>query len=138
MGLVSPIASANRRMAPFSTSLMAGFDSRPVALRSTTKPPLPARGQGENRDEPGLRALDEGGRGDHRPRGGSVAWRAAGNDEPDAGVADQLDLISRVRSAQPDDELQVGHFLAVVERARDLAHADDASLGHHQSFADDV
>src|SRR6202022_799275 len=120
MGLVSPIASANRRMAPFSTSLMAGFDSRPVALRSTTKPPLPARGQVENRDEPGLRAFDEGGRVHHRPRGGSVARRAAGDDEPNAGVGDQLDLVARVWSAQSDDELEVRHFLAVVECARDL------------------
>src|SRR5258708_34810974 len=108
MGLVSPIASANRRMAPFSTSLTAGFDSRPVALRSTTEPPLPARGQVENRDEPGLRALDEGGRVHHRPRGGSVARGAPGEAEPDTWGGHQLDLVARVRSAQRDDELQVG------------------------------
>src|SRR4051812_34979978 len=132
MGLVSPIASAKRRMAPFSTSLTAAFASRPAALRSTTVVflPLSACWEIQNADQSGFRALHERRGVDHRPAGGLVALRPARDEHPDAGLPFQLDLVARLGSAQSDGEVQVRHFLAIVEGARHLLDADDPALGH--------
>src|SRR6267143_850972 len=101
MGFVSPSASAKRRIAPFSTSLTDAFDSRPMALRST-KYSSHARGQVQDGDEAGLRAGHQGGGVGHGPRGGLVARHPAGDDAPEAGIADQLDLVARVGGAERD------------------------------------
>src|SRR5512141_1460600 len=115
MGLVSPMASAKRRMAPFSTSLTAAFASRPAALRSTTVVflPLSAGGQIKNADQTGLGPTHERRGVDHRPAGGLVAGRPAGDEHADPRVPFQLDLVARLGSPEGDGEVQVRHFLAV-------------------------
>src|SRR5712672_598856 len=97
MGLVSPIASAKRRMAPFSTSFVAGFASRPVALRSTTMLSLSTPRKVEDADQPGLAALHQGRRVHHGPHRGLVSRRPARNQDLDPRISDQLDLVARLR-----------------------------------------
>src|SRR5438309_12111171 len=128
MGLVSPSASAKRRMAPFSISLTRGLDSRPIALRSTTMRLLPARGQIEDGDEARLGAVHERSSVDHRPGGGLVARRAARDEALQARVALELNLVARVGGAERDGQLEVGHFPAVVEGARHLMDPGDSPL----------
>src|SRR6266478_7491069 len=135
MGFDSPMASAKRRMAPFSTSFVAGFASRPVALRSTTMLSLSTRRKVQNADQPGLAALHQRRRVDHGPYRGLVSRRPAWNQDLDARVPDQLDLVARLRSAESDGEVQERHFLPLVEGARHLLDADDAALGHREPVA---
>src|ERR1700748_433157 len=102
------MASAKRRMAPFSTSLMPGFDSRPVALRSTMCLLLSARRQIQNADEAWLRAVDEGRCVHHRPGGGLVPGRTPWDEHPDSRFPDQLDFIPGLRGAQGDGQVEIG------------------------------
>src|SRR5882762_7906170 len=135
MGLVSPMASAKRRIAPFSTSLTAGFASRPVALRSTMMLPSPARRQIKNADQSRLGPGHQRRGVHHGPGRGAVALRAARDQHLDAGVSYQFDLVAWRRSAQRDGQVEVRDFLAVVEGARHLLDADDAALGHAEAVA---
>src|SRR3954468_20187120 len=105
MGFVSPMASAKRRIAPFSTSLTAAFASRPVALRSTTLSPLSAGGQVENADQSGLGALHQGRRVHHGPGRGLVSRGTARNQDPDARISFELDLVARLRSAEREGQV---------------------------------
>src|SRR4051812_1847944 len=132
MGFVSPSASAKRRMAPFSTSLSAGLDFLPMALRSTTMVLLPAGGQVQDGDEAGVGPLHERRGVDHGPRGRLVARRAARDDALEAWVALELDLVAGILGPERDGELQVGDLAAVVKGARDLVHAADAAFGDAQ------
>src|SRR2546421_7326523 len=120
MGFVSPIASAKRRMAPFSTSLTAGFASRPVALRSTMMLPSSARGQIKNADQSRLGSGHQRRGVHHGPGRGAVAGGAAGDEDLDSRVSNKFDLVARLRRAQSDGQVEVRDFLAVVEGARDL------------------
>src|SRR5947209_7907393 len=98
MGFVSPMASAKRRIAPFSTSLTEGLDSRPAALRSTTMISLSARRQIQNADQPRVGTVHERRGVDHRPGRRLVARSPSGDEHADPGVALQLDLVARLRS----------------------------------------
>src|SRR5712664_4022195 len=111
MGFVSPIASAKRRMAPFSTSFTAGFDSRPVALRSTTMlAPSPARRQIQNADQARLGPRHQRRGVHHRPRRGAVARRSTRDEEPDARLAFQLDLVARIGRSERNGQVEVRYF----------------------------
>src|SRR5438477_11600054 len=112
MGLVSPMASAKRRIAPFSTSLTAGFASRPVALRSTMVLPSSARRQIKNADQSRLRPRHQRRGVHHGPGRGAVALRSAGDEDLDAGVSYQLDLVARLWRAEGDGQVEVRDFLA--------------------------
>src|SRR4029450_12542939 len=98
MGLKSPSASANRRIAPFSTSFRVGGEERPMAFLSSMSGPLAelaSRRKIAHGDAPRPRGSDAGGGVYHELGGGGVPRNAAGDVDAQACVRFNDDLVSR-------------------------------------------
>src|SRR5215472_4739047 len=97
MGLKSPSASANRRIAPFSTSFRVGGDERPMAFLSSMMGPLAdlaSRRKIEHREEPRLCGRDAWSGVYHELRGRGVPRNSAGDVDAQACIGFNDDLVT--------------------------------------------
>src|SRR3990172_4116090 len=131
MGLGSPMASAKRRMAPFSTSCTSGSLSRPMSdlssMRSTGSLLAP-RGKVQHRHQSPELGDRRGGVNDG-PGGGLVARESAADGELDRRVRVELDHVAGVVLTDRERELEAHALDAVDEAPRELVDAGDLPCG---------